>query len=151
MLILGIDPSLCHTGIAILETESQKILYKRTIHTSRSETLESRLHHIYGHIRQVIHNNEIKYAAIETQYMGKYSAALKVAMAYAVCLIACEELLVPISHYSPACIKKNITGIGTADKIMVINAVELIYGLKAIDSHMADAIAVAHIHHNFLN
>lgn len=150
MLILGIDPALTNTGLAILDTDSHRIIYTRTINTCSYESVESRLHHIYGHIRQIIHMHEIKHAAIETQYMGKYSSALKVAMAFAVCLLACEMLLIPIAHYTPSFIKKNFVGLGSADKAMMIANAKLIYPhVKRMDSHIADAIAVAHIHQQF--
>lgn len=151
MLILGIDPSLRNTGLAILETDSQRIIYKRTIKTSQAEPIESRLHHIHGHIRQVIHTHDIRHAAIETQYFRKYTAALKIAMAYAACLLACESSLIPIGHYNPKSIKRNFTGVGSADKTMMIAAVRLLHPyIGMIDSHIADAIAIAHVHEQFL-
>lgn len=152
MLILGIDPSLRNTGLAILDTDSQQIIYKRTIKTSHDEPIEARLHHIHGHVMQVLHMHNIRHAAIETQYFRKYTAALKIAMAYAACLLACESLLVPIGHYNPKCIKKNFTGIGSADKSMMIAAVHLLHpNIGMIDSHIADAIALAHVHQQFLS
>ena len=153
MLILGIDPSLCNTGLAILDTANKKILYTRTIRTISSEPIEDRLHHIYGHIRQLIKTIPIDHVAIETQYMGKYASVLKIAMAYAVCITACRDASVPITHYTPRCIKKNTTGLGNADKLMIINAVKLLYdvdGIDGIDSHVADAIALAHVHQELL-
>lgn len=150
MLILGIDPSLCHTGLAILDTESQKIIYTRTIHTNPKESIQARLHHLFGHIRQLMQSTPIEQVAIETQYMGKYSTALKVAMAYAACLIACEVNGVNIAHYTPSCVKKNASGIGTADKTIIINAMEILYGMSGINSHVADAIALAHVHQQFI-
>lgn len=152
MLILGIDPSLRNTGLAILDTDSQRIIYKRTIKTSQAETIESRLHHIHGHIRQVLHTHDIRHAAIETQYFRKYTAALKIAMAYAACLLACESSLIPIGHYNPKCIKKNFVGNGSADKCMIIASVRLLHPyIGTIDSHIADAIAIAHVHQQFLS
>lgn len=155
MLILGIDPSLRYTGLAILDTDLHHILYTRTIRTSRIEPMQFRLDHIYSHIREIIALHQIREVAIETQYMGRYAAALKIAMAYAACLLACEhhDHIVRIGHYSPACIKKNIARHGRADKKMVIEAVRCIYPhptLASIDSHMADAIALAHIHQQLL-
>jgi crossover junction endodeoxyribonuclease RuvC len=151
MLILGIDPALCNTGLAILDTDLHRIIYTRTIETSSKEATQERVHHIYGHIRQVIHTHQIKTAAIETQYLSKYSTALKIAMVYGACLVAFADAMVRTGHYSPACIKRNFVGIGTADKIMMIQQARLIYPeLKKIDSHIADAVAVAHIHQQFL-
>lgn len=150
MLILGIDPSLRNTGLAILDTDAHKLIYTRTIRPLQSDSLQVRLHHTYKHIRELLRNTPIKRAAIETPYFGKYSTALKVAMAYGVCLCACEDAGVVVSHYSPACVKKNATGIGSAHKNMVIHAIELIYGIKGLDSHMADAAALAHVDHQFI-
>lgn len=151
MLILGIDPSLRNTGLAILDTNDHKIIYTRTIHTDCTEIMQSRLHHIFGFIRQVILNHSIQHAAIETQFFRKYSSALKVAMVYGACLVACDVHGVKLGHYSPACIKKNITGNGLAGKNLVIDTVKNLYGLNEIDSHVADAIAIAHIHKEFLS
>lgn len=151
MLILGIDPALTNTGLAILDTVNKKILYTSTIKTLSSELIQDRLHYIYTHIRQLLETTPIDQVAIETQYMGKYSSALKIAMAYAACLTACRDAKKSIAHYSPACVKKNSTGIGTAHKQMVIDAVKCMYGIeKEIDSHVADAIALAHVHQQFM-
>ena len=151
MLILGIDPALTNTGLAILDTDLHRIIYTRTIKTSRLETIDQRIHHIYGHIRQVINMHHIQHAAIETQYIGKYTAALKIAMVFGACLAVLADNAVQTGHYSPACIKRNFTGIGNADKIMMIQQAKLIYPhVKKIDSHIADAIAIAHIHQHFL-
>lgn len=150
MLILGIDPSLCHTGLAILDTQSQQIIYTRTISTDSRDAIESRLHHIWGFVQQVILTHHIRHAAIETQFLRKYSSALKVAMAYAACLVACDAHGVQIGHYSPACIKKNMVGHGCAEKSLIIHAVQTLYGLEGIDSHVADAVALAHVHQQFL-
>ena len=150
MLILGIDPSLRNTGLAILETDSQRIIYNRTISTDSTEIIQSRLHHIWGFVQQVILTHQIRHAAIETQFLRKYSSALKVAMAYAACLVACDAHGVEVGHYSPACIKKNMVGHGCAEKSLIIHAVQTLYGLERIDSHIADAIALAHVHQQFL-
>lgn len=151
MLILGIDPALTNTGLAILDTDLHRIIYTRTIKTSRLETIDQRIHHIYGHIRQVIYTHHIQHAAIETQYMGKYTAALKIAMVFGACLAVCADNAVQTGHYSPNCIKKNFVGIGTADKFMIMQQAQLIYPhVKKMDSHIADAIAIAHIHQQFL-
>lgn len=150
MLILGIDPSLCNTGLAILDTDAHKIIYTRTIRPLPIETLEERLYFMQAHLRQLFLTTAITRAAIETPYFGKYSTVLKVAMAYGACLCACVEAKVPVSHYSPACVKKNATGIGSADKNMVIHAVQLMYGLKGLDSHMADAVALVHVDQQFI-
>ena len=154
-LILGIDPSLTNTGLAILDTDSHSIIYTRTIQTDPSEILQSRLHHIFGFVQQVIRTHHIRHAAIETQFFRKYSSVLKIAMVFGACLVACDALGVQIGQYSPACIKKNMAGHGAADKSLVIHAVETVYGLAEkgveIDSHIADAIALAHVHEQFLS
>lgn len=150
-LILGIDPSLRNTGLAILDTDCHRVIYTHTISTDATETIESRLHHIWGFVQQVIITHQIRHAAIETQFLPKYLSALTVAMAYAACLVACDAHGVRVGHYSPACIKKNMVGHGAAKKSLIIHAVERVYGLEGIDSHVADAVALAHVHQQFLS
>lgn len=152
MLILGIDPALVDTGLAILDTDLHRITYTHTLKPSIKKNLQDRLHEIYHTIRRLIYQTEVDHAAIETQYAGRYHlSALKVSMAFGACLVACADCKIPIGQYSPACIKRNFTGIGTADKIMMIQQARQLYpDLDEIDSHIADAVAVAHIHQHFL-
>lgn len=149
MLILGIDPSLCHTGLAILDADANKIIYKRTLNTGSKQPIETRLYHIFVHVRDLINNTKITEVAIETQFMGKHASALKVAAAYAACILGCQIYGVFLHHYSPKYIKKKFTGYANADKSLMINSVALLYGFWADDSHIADAVAVAHVHKHF--
>lgn len=150
-LILGIDPSVRNTGLAILDTQSHQIIYTHTISTDATEIMQSRLHHIWGFVQQVILNHHIRHAAIETLFLPKYLSAITVSMAYAACLVACDAHGVQVGYYSPACIKKNMVGHGGAKKSLIIHAVQTLYGLEDIDSHVADAIALAHVHQQFLS
>ena len=90
-------------------------------------------------------------AAMETPFVGKNAqTAIKLGQAQAaLALGVCEVKPMIIARYSPATIKKTVTGNGQATKIAVRATVVQLLGLNAGPSSLdaSDALAVAYTHY----
>ena len=88
-------------------------------------------------------------AAVEAPFHGVSArAALQLAHARGVILAALAGERVPVIEYSPAVIKKTVTGSGRADKVQVQTMVRHALGdqLARLSSDLADALAAALCH-----
>lgn len=147
MIIMGIDPGLGCTGIAIIDGK-ERILHTSTIESKSTDNISFRLLKILTGTLEILHEFEnVTQISIEDQFIGQnLNTSLKIGMAKTACLIAAAYAGIPITQYSPTKIKKMICT-GNADKQEIRDKIELIYGCKVIGSYdVSDAIAVALTH-----
>lgn len=150
MIIMGIDPGLGCTGIAIIDGK-QKILHTSTIESKSSDDISYRLLKILTETMKILHEFEnVSEISIEDQFIGQNAnTSLKIGMAKTCCILAAAYMGLPIKEYSPCMIKKIICGKGNgnADKQMVRDNLEKVYNCKIVGSNdVSDAIAVALTH-----
>ena len=168
MLILGIDPGTRIIGYGIVEThpKTKVITYgviktqdalpkksqpKNPYATSEATTLATRLLRIYQQILKIIKEYQPDQMAIETVFFSMDAqATIKIGEARGVALLAAATTSTPVYEYSPAEVKKSVTGNGRADKIQVAEMVKNILSLdeipKPYDASDALAIAICHTH-----
>jgi crossover junction endodeoxyribonuclease RuvC len=172
MLILGIDPGTRVIGYGIIQSDKSKlkpIAYGviRTqkhapVHDSKSpiqysiptaevSELADRLLTCYQEIVKLIKQYKPNEIAIETVFFSQDAqATIKIGEARGVALLAAATNKTPIYEYSPAEIKKSVTGNGRADKRQVAEMVKTILSLdkipKPYDATDALAIAICHTH-----
>jgi crossover junction endodeoxyribonuclease RuvC len=152
MRILGIDPGTLVCGYGVLETDgpNARVLDYGVI-KSRDPSLAVRLSVIQDGLLTIISRHEPDVAVVEGAFFGKnVRSALKIGEGRGVALAAAAGRGLETFEYSPAEVKKAVTGSGRARKEQVQQMVRLILGLRDLpepeDASDALAIAICHFH-----
>jgi len=146
---LGIDPGLNRTGYAVIErrTAGPLLLEGGIIRTSSKDSLQHRVHEIATGIREVVEELHPGVVAMEQTFshVQNPKTALLLAHARGAILTTLAEFSVNVVHYSPAQIKRLLTGSGRAPKEQIQHAVRAELKLDSIPepNDVADASAVA--------
>jgi crossover junction endodeoxyribonuclease RuvC len=146
-LILGIDPGLAGTGVALL-AEPNLVLACSTVVTIAGRD-GARLLTITNHLRTLLNEHSPAEASIEELFMGRNAtSAVGVAQARGAILTVLEECGVPVFEYKPSQVKVILTGYGNADKAQIARMLSAQVKVPEgrIDDHARDAIAIAVCH-----
>ena len=149
--VLGVDPGIARIGVAAVARERRetKLVWAATVRTSADLDEASRLQRIARAIRDAIATHRPTSVAVErVAWNRNASSAMAVARATGVILLAAAEAGLPLEEYGPLEVKMAITGLGTADKRQVQEALTRVHGLRDVptDADAADAVAVALCH-----
>lgn len=156
--ILGIDPGLTITGLAIIDCENGgfSCAYTQSIKTNVEDQIPTRLTTIFKMIERVIAEHGPKISAIESGLVNtSATSSMKLAYGFAAAVLASTIGMTGVFSYCPKTVKKVITSNGNADKRMIKAAVINILGndmipipsgKKTISDHEYDAIAIAICH-----
>jgi crossover junction endodeoxyribonuclease RuvC len=152
--VLGVDPGTSVTGYGVIETGNGAPAMGRLIECgvfilSAKSPLQSRLHELHTHIAQLITRHQPSALALEQAFYQKnVRTTLVLGHARGVILLAAEQAGLEIAEYSPARVKKTVTGAGAAPKAqvaaMVARLLKLAHPPRPADA--ADGIAVALTH-----
>jgi crossover junction endodeoxyribonuclease RuvC len=146
---LGVDPGLNRTGYSVLERSDAGPVLREggIIRSTRELPLAQRVLEIGKGFREVLDDFEPQAVAVEQVFsMGRNpKTAVLMAHARGVLLMIAAERGVPILHYTPAQIKRLLTGNGRASKEQIQRAVSRELGLETLlePNDVADASAVA--------
>lgn len=162
MLILGIDPSIHHTGIAIISIDGGELVGAHAFVAKRFKSMRDGEYLAQLCSQQVPKVFEAfpypkdadpKYhVAIEGAYLGHFALPLvRLSEVIGVCKAWAWSESVPCHEYGPSEIKKSVTGSGRATKEQVKQAViEQTAPFLASQNKMthdeSDAVAVALCH-----
>jgi len=147
--ILGVDPGSVATGWAVVSGSPERplVLACGVIKTNSRHAFASRLATIQDRFTEILCRHRPSMAAVESPFHGVSArAALQLAHARGVILAALGSAEVSTFEYSPAQIKKTMTGSGRATKEQVAYMVERSAGLKSPSHDLTDAVAVALCH-----
>ncbi len=147
--ILGVDPGSLATGWALVtgSPERPRVLACGVIRTNRGRPFGERLAAIQDRLAEILAEHRPALAAVESPFHGKSArSALRLAHARGVILAALGRAGVSTAEYSPAAIKKTVTGSGAATKEQVAYMVERLTGTKSSSRDLTDAVAVALCH-----
>jgi len=154
MKILGIDPGTRVIGYGLIEKRGSATVVRDygVLRVSGELALTERLRKIYNELGHLLKRLKPKVIVVEDVFYAKdVRAMLKLGEARGVILLAAARTRAPIYEYTPAEIKKSVTGNGRADKSQVAKMVRLILGIKTeikpYDAADALAIALCHSHH----
>ena len=146
---LGIDPGLNRTGYAVIERRSKGpfLIEGGILRSSRSETLQHRVHEIAIGLREVLDELRPEAVAIEQVFSHVQNPQTAILMAHArgAILMTLAEAQLPVINYTPTQIKRLLTGSGRASKEQIQHAVKAELRLDAIPepNDVADASAIA--------
>ncbi len=160
MAKLAIDPSLAASGYVIFDNDDH-VLDLNVIKTIPKYLQSKRLSQIYTAFASIVSRYEITEVVSEDQFVntglaGNKQVALILSRARGVIMLATSLLDIPFVVYTPAEIKKTVTGKGNASKDKVRESVLDLYGNQEIVlsqltskgkvDDMADALAIYHTH-----
>jgi crossover junction endodeoxyribonuclease RuvC len=154
VIVVGIDPGLARVGYGFLRKTGNKTDYiiHGCITTDGATTRhELRLQKIYDEITDLLKTQKPGYAAIEKLFFTKnITSAMGVAEVRGVILLACAEMSLPVSEYTPNQVKQAVTGSGRADKKQVQEMIKRLLRLDEIPTpdDAADGLSIALCHIN---
>jgi len=147
-LVIGIDPGLASTGIGLVSSRGNRLVYVHhgVIETSAKTPHAERLLFIFNELIAVLDRFSPTEAGMETLYFAKnVTSAMGVAEARGVVTLALAQRGIPLGEFTPHGIKQAVVGVARAEKAQVQESVRLLLGLAAIPKpdHAADALAAA--------
>jgi crossover junction endodeoxyribonuclease RuvC len=147
-IILGIDPGFGRMGFGVIHVEGKQIqlVDYGVAMTTSGDAFERRLLSLANDLHDIFEHHEPHAVAIEKLFFGKSSTtAMKVAEARGIANLMAAQAGVPVFEFTPAQIKKAVTGDGKATKGAMQKMVKQLLGLPKIPKpdDAADAIAVA--------
>ena len=150
MRILGIDPGLGITGYAVIESVSfreTRVVEAGAIRPGRVTDLPTRLQALHEDLSSIIAEFSPRRIAVEQVFVHRRHVRSAVQMGHArgVILLAAAVAKLDFDEFSPAEIKKSLTGHGQASKHQMQSAVMQACGLASLPepADVADAIAIA--------
>ena len=150
MRVLSIDPSLRHTGVAVIDANGRqpRVLYFGVIQNAQALRSSSCLVAIRDRVAELIHQHEPDCCALESViYVQSYKTAIVLGAARGAAIVAAAERGLPVFEYAPKRIKQATVGHGSADKGQVAFMIRSLLGLTETPGpDAADALAIGLTH-----
>lgn len=150
-VVLGIDPSLRGTGLAVVEfseADRRLVLHSRTIKLKPSIPMFECLGVINGNVAELLKAYPIDAVAVEqTIYVQNFQTAQILGAARGAAIAAAAISGKSIFEYAPLRVKQAIVGMGRASKEQVARTVMGLVGhadTLAYDESDAAAVAICH-------
>jgi crossover junction endodeoxyribonuclease RuvC len=151
--VFGIDPGSERTGYGCVETDGSRhvLLMCGAVTAPPRASFPDRLLAIHRGLVERLGECRPDAVAVENVFFAtNVRSALKLGHARGVAMLAAVQSGIAVVEYSPAEIKRAVTGYGRAEKQQVQQMIKLLLGLASVPSphDAADALAVAicHIH-----
>ncbi len=149
---IGFDTSLRSTGVGVVAAEgnARRALYYAPVRVPASRPMSAALAALQAEVERVLEAFAPTEAALEGVFYAKNArTAMILCHARGVVVAACARRGIPVCEYSPAEVKRAVTGVGSAEKAQVQAMVARILGLPPpIQNDAADALAIALAHLN---
>lgn len=149
MRVLGVDPGSMVTGWGVIESDGTRLRHvaSGTIRAGRGDP-GRRLALIYEQLCEIAAEHSPDCSSLERNFLARnVQSAFRLGEARGVAMAAAATANLPLTEYTPATIKKTVTGHGGAAKADVQRAVVRLLSVSrrfAVDE--ADALAVAACH-----
>ncbi len=146
---LGIDPGLNRTGYALIERTSRGPVLREggVIQSTQKLSLHQRVLEIGVGLREVLAELKPEIVAIEQVFSNAQNVKSSLLLAHArgAILMVIAEAGIPVIHYTPAQVKRLLTGSGKAPKDQMQHAIKAELKLAELPepNDVADASAVA--------
>ena len=149
--VLGIDPSLRGTGLAVLEFARGRrpvLLHSRTVSVPRSVDMPACLAAIHRAVSEVLATHRVRHVALEqTIYVQNFQTAQILGAARGAAIAAAAVHGEEVFEYPPLRVKQAVVGFGRASKEQVARTgMGLLGHGRALASDEADAAGVALTH-----
>ena len=157
MRVLGIDPGIATTGVAVVEKASRgpHARLVGVIRTPSGVAQAKRLSLLRARLIDVLDRERPDVVAVERLFFNaNVQTAMAVGQASGVALATCAEAGLEVVDYTPTQVKQSVVGVGNADKKQVGAMVAAVLRLKAAprppDAADACALAICHINRSGL-
>lgn len=149
--VLGIDPSLRGTGLALLEFAPGRmavLLRAATVRVPARQSMAEALAEIHRQVSGFLDNGEVRHVALEqTIYVQNFQTAQILGAARGAAIAAAALRGLPVFEYPPLRVKQAVVGVGRASKEQMARTVMAMLGHgRALASDAADAAGVALCH-----
>lgn len=154
MIVLGIDPGSRLAGYGVLEVEGarERVLDWGVIRLDGRRSHPARLKALYDELTAVVEKHLPDECAVEMPVYGNNpQSMLKLGRAQAGAMLAALNRGIPTQQYTPAEVKKSVTGNGNASKEQVWFMVRSILRIDdeaemGMDASDALAVGLCHAH-----
>ena len=148
--VLGIDPSLRGTGLAVLDFDcgTPALRAQRTLRLGSKLTMPDCLGEIYKAVADFIEEWPVCHVALEqTIYVQNFQTAQILGAARGAGIAAASVMGCPVFEYPPLRVKQAVVGFGRASKPQVAGMVSRLLAVaETLPFDEADAAAVALCH-----
>jgi len=151
-LVLGIDPSLRGTGLALVDFQRGRapvLLRCRTVRVPSSRSMAAALAEIHLAVEEFIRDaSGIRHVALEqTIYVQNFQTAQILGAARGAAIAAAALRGLPVFEYPPLRVKQAVAGTGRASKEQLARTVRALLGHgRTLAADEADAAGVALCH-----
>ena len=151
-MVLGIDPSLRGTGLALVDFQAgrQPVLLRcATVRVPRGRTMATALAAIHRAVADYVGGSpEIRHVALEqTIYVQNFQTAQILGAARGAAIAAAALRGLPVFEYPPLRVKQAVAGSGRASKEQLARTVRSLLGHgRTLPADEADAAGVAICH-----
>ena len=157
MRVLGIDPGVATTGVAVVEKDSARprARFVGVVLTPSGMPPGPRLDLLRARLLELLDLHRPDVAAVERLFFNaNVKTAMAVGQASGVVLATCAEAGLEVTDYTPTQVKQSVVGVGNAHKRQVGAMVAAVLGLKdppkPADAADACALAICHINRSGL-
>jgi crossover junction endodeoxyribonuclease RuvC len=149
--VLGIDPSLRGTGLALIEFSAGRqalLLRARTVRVPSRNSMAEALAEIHRAVTEFLEAADVRHVALEqTIYVQNFQTAQILGAARGAAIAAAALREKPIFEYPPLRVKQAVVGVGRASKEQMQRTIMALLGHGAVlASDEADAAGVAMCH-----
>lgn len=150
-VVLGIDPSLRGTGLAVVEFRRPQfptLLHSATVKIGSKASMFECLGRINGAVTEILDTYPVDVVAVEqTIYVQNFQTAQILGAARGAAIAPGAVRQLPTFEYAPLRVKQAVVGVGRASKEQVAKTVRSLLSLgAALGYDEADAAAVALCH-----
>lgn len=150
-LVLGIDPSLRGTGLALIEFlpgRTPVMLRCQTVKIHPKESMAYALGEIHRAVMDFLSREDVKHVALEqTIYVQNFQTAQILGAARGAAISAAALRQKPVFEYAPLRVKQAVVGAGRASKEQMSRTVMAMLGhgrTLALDESDAAGVALCH-------
>jgi crossover junction endodeoxyribonuclease RuvC len=149
--VLGIDPSLRGTGLALIEFGSGRqalLLRARTVRVPARCSMAEALAEIHRAVTEFLDGSDVRHVALEqTIYVQNFQTAQILGAARGAAIAAAALRDKPVFEYPPLRVKQAVVGVGRASKQQMQRTIMALLGHGApLAADEADAAGVAMCH-----
>ncbi len=149
---IGFDTSLRSTGVGVVEAVGnvRRALHYAPVRVPQAVPMSEALARLDAEVARLLEAYRPTEAALEGVFYAKNArTAMILCHARGVVVANCAKRGIPVCEYSPAEVKRAVTGVGSAEKAQVQAMVARILALPPpIQNDAADALAIALAHLN---
>jgi crossover junction endodeoxyribonuclease RuvC len=153
MRVLGVDPGLARTGVALVDGSPGhlRLLHAGCLETGAATDGGARLVQLFAAVEQLVAEQRPQAAAVEELFFAtNRRSAMRVSEARGVILCALARAGITVAAYTPLQVKEAVAGYGGATKPQVARMTRALLGSDVLPGpdDVSDACAVAVCHHH---